>query len=517
MKKTFTFLAMISFAFAHVANAQEFTPGNLAVLVAEASANNTTFSVVELSPSISGQTAATNTFPISATGANALRFSGSAGTTGYLTRTADRTLLTFSGANTTATSGNINAVLTRGVGTINHEGVFALQTTYTDKNGQQTRGATSLDNNTWYVADQEGLYTNGSGNAASPVLNLKAVKAFGGVVYASSSSGANVQVGTISASTGGTYNALSGIPTNNDAEELRDFYLISSNGIDYDILYILASNLVYKYSLVDDGTGAWTWESNGSHVTTYGGFGLAAETDGGGTNLYITTGGGALTNNSVIKLKDEAGYDQPINITSANDVTLYTASGGKIIKGIDFAPINPTTLPVKLVSFKGKSLNSAVTFNWTTATEKNFSHFEIETSFDTKSFEKIGELVSKGDVNGSAYQYTTSRGGDYYRLKMVDLNGEFEYSNVIRIAKSTTDVLLVFPNPAIDRMTIQLDKGANGSVATIISVTGQIVKTAILHNGLVELSVTDLVKGLYYVKVVDQKSKEVYTQSFIVK
>src|SRR5262249_9178943 len=181
-------------------------PGNLAVFSADsASANNTTFTILELSPSTANQSSPVNSIPINGTsGPNALRSSGSATSTGYLADSNDGTLLAFTGHNTTTTSGNINNVTARGVGTLNSAGTFNLGTTYTGTSGNQTRCATTLDNSTWFIGDQGGLYSNGS-SGASPSGNFRGVKSFGGIVYVFAASASLAPVATISAATGGSY------------------------------------------------------------------------------------------------------------------------------------------------------------------------------------------------------------------------------------------------------------------------------------------------------------------------
>src|SRR5262245_61512925 len=96
-----------------------FTPGDLLVLQTDPSAvtSNTTFSIVELDPSTAAQTPS-NTIAIDGTGANALRISGSATSTGYLATTDDGSLLTFNAVNTTDTTSNVNSQNPRGVGTL---------------------------------------------------------------------------------------------------------------------------------------------------------------------------------------------------------------------------------------------------------------------------------------------------------------------------------------------------------------------------------------------------------------
>ncbi len=314
-----------------------FTAGNLAVIQADASANNTTCSVIELSPATAGQTPA-NIIAIDGTSVSALRFSGSASSTAYLSRTDDGTLLTFNGANNTNTSSNVNTLNPRGVGTLGSAGTFTLQTTYTGGSGNQTRSSTSLDNSIWFIADQGGIYTNGS-ISASPSGNIRAIRVFDGVVHIVQSAGTTI-VSTVSAPSGGTITGLPGLPAPTGAEQ--DFYLVSSgsNGSTLDVLYVLSATsstagTIAKYSLVSG-----TWTANGSYTTAFGGFGLAAAKSGAGAVLYVSTGNGATTNNSVLKLTDTAGFNSAISITTGDNVTLYTATGSKIVKGVAFAPVN---------------------------------------------------------------------------------------------------------------------------------------------------------------------------------
>ncbi len=319
--------------------AGSFTAGNLAVLQTDASAINTTASIIELVPSTANQTP-TNSIAILGTGATAMRFSGSGTSTGYLATSDDRSLLSFTGANSTDTTTNVNALNPRGVATLSPSGSIAIATNYTGSGTNQTRGATSVNNTNWFIGDAGGLYTNGT-SAPSPAGNLRGMKSFGGTVYGGSST--LTQVVTSNALTGGTLTGLPGLSSTANVN-FQDFYLISSgdNGSTYDVLYIVsatatAAGTINKYSLV---TGTWT--ANGSYTTNFGGFGLAAADNGNGALLYVSTGNGATTANKVIKLADTAGYNATIAITTASNVTLYTAPTGKSVKGVAFTPVtNP--------------------------------------------------------------------------------------------------------------------------------------------------------------------------------
>ncbi len=316
-----------------------FNSSSIAVLVAAASASNTTVSVVELDKVTAGQSPI-QTISIPGTGANAIRVSGSASSTLYAGNSNDQTLFCFTGVNNTNTSSNANTLNPRAVVTLNSSGTISLNTTYTGSSGNQTRGAATVDNTNWYIGDQGGFYTNGS-TSASPTGNIRSVKAFGNVVYAFTSSSSLPPVGIISAPSGGTYTALPGLANGNSSRQ--DFYLVSSgsNGASFDVLYVLdatspTAGTIFKYSLLSG-----SWVSNGTYTTSFGGFGLAAEKSGSGAFLYVTTGNGATTANNLIKLTDVNGYNASISITTGNNITLYSTPAGTIIKGVAFAPQAP--------------------------------------------------------------------------------------------------------------------------------------------------------------------------------
>ncbi len=342
-------------ATAGLLHAAAFTSGNLAILQAAASANNTTASIVEINTTTAGQAAVqTIAIPDGASVGNGLRFSGSATSTGYLSSSADRTLLTFNGANSSTTASNVNTLNPRGVGTLNNAGTYALQTTYTGTSGQQTRSSTTLNGTDWFIADQGGLYTN-AGTLATATLNGRGIKAFGGTVYVGQASATvtTIAVSTVSNFTGGTITGLNGL-TNNAS--FQDFYLTSSgtNGSAFDILYTVSATSntagsIAKFSLVS-GT---TWTANGSYTTTFGGFGIAATSTIGGADLYVTTGQGALTANSVIKLSDTAGFNSAITINTGSNTTLFTAPTGTILKGIEFAPTSAIPEPSSYAAIFG--------------------------------------------------------------------------------------------------------------------------------------------------------------------
>ncbi|HZZ82219.1 MAG TPA: hypothetical protein VFE62_27220, partial [Gemmataceae bacterium] len=312
-----------------------FVPGDLAVVVAAASVSNTTASIVELNPNVTQ--AAVQTISVSGSGPDAIRISGSGTSTAYPSLTKDGSLLTFTGANSTDTTTFVTNLNPRAVVTFDAGGNFNKATTYTGLSGKQTRSATSLNNSTWFIGDENGYYTNGA-TSPNPSGNVRSLKVFGGTVYSFTASTTAPYVSTVSAASGGIVTGLPGLA--NGTANGQDFYLISSgdNGSTFDVLYILTASsntagVISKFSLVN---GSWT--GNGTYSTNFGGFGMVAADNGNGALLYVTTGAGALTTNSVMRLADTAGYNSTISITTANNVAIYTVPGTAVIKGIAFTP-----------------------------------------------------------------------------------------------------------------------------------------------------------------------------------
>ncbi len=110
-----------------------------------------------------------------------------------------------------------------------------------------------------------------------------------------------------------------------------------------------------------------------------------------------------------------------------------------------------STLPVELLDFSGITFKNYNQLNWMTASEINNAYFEIQSSIDGIHFNPIGTVAGNGNssiAHTYSFDDTNPRGNDtYYRLKQVDLNGDFEYSPIILLSKESSDEISIFPNP----------------------------------------------------------------------
>ncbi|CAM3713093.1 hypothetical protein POKO110462_16705 [Pontibacter korlensis] len=113
-----------------------------------------------------------------------------------------------------------------------------------------------------------------------------------------------------------------------------------------------------------------------------------------------------------------------------------------------------TPLPVELASFDGKVTQSGIQLEWVTASEENNSKFEVEHSADGTTFEQIGKVDGHGNSSITIeYDYLDSYplpGLNYYRLRQVDFDGRYEFSNVISVnapERAQSLQVTLSPNP----------------------------------------------------------------------
>jgi hypothetical protein len=112
-------------------------------------------------------------------------------------------------------------------------------------------------------------------------------------------------------------------------------------------------------------------------------------------------------------------------------------------------------LPIHLVSFSASQLDGRVGLKWQSAAEENTSHFEVERSADGQHFALVLTKKAQGNstalVSYSAVDDSPLGGISYYRLKIVDLDGTFTYSNLVSVRSEGNVRVRAYPNPSNGR------------------------------------------------------------------
>lgn len=170
---------------------------------------------------------------------------------------------------------------------------------------------------------------------------------------------------------------------------------------------------------------------------------------------------------------------------------------------------DPAALPIKLASFEVEKQQFSAVLEWVTTLEENNDGFEVQKSADGKIWNSIAFVESKG-TNGNSnrslvYNYEDTKpvlGKNYYRLKQVDLDGNYEYS-VVRTAIFDLDKenINIYPNPANSYVIIEGVGNANG--VQIVNAVGQVVRKVDTNSmNKVKISVDDLQSGIYTIHII---------------
>jgi hypothetical protein len=244
----------------------------------------------------------------------------------------------------------------------------------------------------------------------------------------------------------------------------------------------------------------------------------------GGNNFTVSVNGVAFTQSGSLHVSSFQGL-YFIDQTTANSntgtvecVPVYTLEGLTDLASDQF-PLQ-STLPVKLISFSGSLRNNITTLNWEVENEINFSHYEIERKQQSSNnFVSIGSRSSVNSNSRISYNYPDNIGlfNDkvfFYRLKMVDVDGKFKYSNTIMIRKEAEifDHIHISPNPATDmaNVTIRFHSPATGKATLrIVDMSGKTIhqQQNSVTQGLNSISLngqTALAPGTYMIQLMNE-------------
>lgn len=131
--------------------------------------------------------------------------------------------------------------------------------------------------------------------------------------------------------------------------------------------------------------------------------------------------------------------------------------------GVDDFSVDGTPLPVSLATFTATKSSSSTQLSWRTASELNNAHFSIERSADGREYKEIGVVQGHGtSLEPRSYTYTDespAHGLNYYRLRQVDFDGQYEYSQVVSVQFSSgKESVQLFPT--LVRQQVELRFGA---------------------------------------------------------
>ena len=245
-------------------------------------------------------------------------------------------------------------------------------------------------------------------------------------------------------------------------------------------------------------------------IVSFGGSGSDRDFSAGAGNTMI---GSTKTNNGNGGFKKFSEQDgiasaaQYVTGTTALQTVPFGLSGAADLFGaveIGFRLTSNTVLPVELLSFDGYTEEMDNTLNWTTAAEINNDRFDIERSENGLEWDKLAEVYGQGNSTAehdySYYDENADCDNCYYRLKQIDFDGNYEYSNAILLVVERKKGFNLYPNPALDEVTVDMPD-EEGQI-TLYNSSGQLLMS--LENSVIgknKLVVSSLTRGHYYIVV----------------
>ena len=216
----------------------------------------------------------------------------------------------------------------------------------------------------------------------------------------------------------------------------------------------------------------------------------------------------------------------------SNDLAIQNTSYADISGNLGDLPANvsldPSPMPVELTKFTANLIDEKVTLNWETATEVHNYGFEIQRQNSSLSnlnseWENIGFVKGHGNSNSvKYYSFTDDRitlaGWYLYRLKQIDNDGTFEYSDIVEVnlaAPGHFELSQNYPNPFNPSTTITYSLRNAGNVSLIVyNLQGQVVKELVNEYkkpGFYSISFNgdQLASGIYYYKLISEGYQEI--------
>ena len=204
--------------------------------------------------------------------------------------------------------------------------------------------------------------------------------------------------------------------------------------------------------------------------------------------------------------------------------------GGEIRGQIVFSNSVSGNIPVELITFSAFVKGNSITISWTTATESNNRGFEIQKQNETGLWQTIGFVQGKGtttEVQSYSYNDENLTSGKYsYRLKQIDFNGSFEYSNIVNVNVGSPiafELSQNYPNPfnPSTKINFSLPERTNVSIK-VYNVLGSLVEEVINEikdagSYSVNFNANALSSGIYIYKLTTGIGKEMTKKMTLLK
>jgi hypothetical protein len=240
---------------------------------------------------------------------------------------------------------------------------------------------------------------------------------------------------------------------------------------------------------------------------------LAPYFDGIWNNISLDIS--ALATSNSLTLSSTTVVKMVFNLAGSGN-TASPKSGNQFIYLDNMKATYTGTLPVELLYFKGQKEKEGNLLSWSTASEINNDHFELERSYNGSSFETIDFVEGKGTYSGishyAVYDNTFEKGIVYYRLKQVDFDGKTTYSKVISLQDKQNINVTRFSENSLNV------SGENLLSMEIYDLNGKLIASHLLNKQVLAqtilLDYSILSNSVYLVRVIGE-GQQLFTQKML--
>lgn len=166
--------------------------------------------------------------------------------------------------------------------------------------------------------------------------------------------------------------------------------------------------------------------------------------------------------------------------------------------------------PVTFINVSAKPVAGGTLITWEVADEIDVKEYEVERSDDGARFSKIGSVGANGNDTYTFTDVQPIKGAAFYRIKNVDLNGDYKYSTIITLRNGGSLVITrAYPLPARGNLTLQHNEAFRQSLITISSLDGKMVKTQRPSTGSIQtdIDLSGMQSGVYLLRYDDGRGQ----------
>ncbi|MBK6938497.1 MAG: T9SS type A sorting domain-containing protein [Chitinophagaceae bacterium] len=201
--------------------------------------------------------------------------------------------------------------------------------------------------------------------------------------------------------------------------------------------------------------------------------------------------------------------DSDVNVATATITGIFVTTTTTNLS-FDAGIVGFVTLPAAIELAAVKSGNTAI-LNWTVSAERDVRSYTLQRSGNGTLFTDLVSYTADGRTNYSKVDAKPLSGINYYRVRIENTDGSISYSEVKIVKFEAKGIVTVFPNPASDKVNIQLPDNWQGRAVQIevISPLGQVIQSVSVQRAsqIETIKIDHLPAGLYYLRIAGQNGE----------